>query len=231
MRSILLFISFLAIYSQAQDSDSLTLLNGKYVIGNNASEKDGYLYIDVKDKNGTIVNEEYELERVFSVSTAGEEKVYYQMDELQGNYLTVEEARFTTWGSRDARVTSNPIGVFVSSIAIGYAASLYDTYFSQKDYDLLATGYTTPPDLNVGFFGSSPSVFQLMIPTTLTLVWTIPSFKVKKKKVLYLPGYGNDFYYRGYNRIAKQKRMFAALGGSLIGTGLGLISYGIFKIN
>ena len=234
MRIYFIIISvFVPLISVAQDfmaTDSITLLNGHTYYGSESKVEGNFLTTKMLDRDGEYTMY-FEMGRVFSMHNTQGETVYYRQDELQGDYLTVQESRETTWGSRDARITSKPWGVTVTSIAVGLGFSLWDTYLTQKSIDELTVPGNPSPDLEAGLFGSRPSMMQVLVPTTFTLVWALPSFKVKEHQILQANMKGNAYYYRGYNRIAKQKRMFSALCGGFVGTGIGLISYGIFKKN
>ena len=144
----------------------------------------------------------------------------------------MEEVRFTTLGSYDARKTFKPRFAFYSSIAIGLGVSMLDTYYSQKSYDKFVEVNLVPPtNAAVGFFGTGPTLMPLLVPLVLSASWALPTFKIKSHQILQKDLYGNEFYYRGFHRIAKQKRIFASIKGSVIGIGLGMISYSIFRIN
>lgn len=210
--------------------DSITLLNGHTYMGRDTKIQGNFLTTTVHNAKGDY-DMELALRRVFSMTNDQGENVYYYLDELQGDYLTIPESRQATWGSRDARVTSKPWGVFLSSAVISLSSSLFDTHLSQNKIDDLSAQSGVPSELEAGFFGAQPTMMQLLLPTTFSLVWAFPSFKVREHKILQANMRGNAFYYRGYNRIAKQKRMFSALLGGFVGTGVGLISYGIFKKN
>lgn len=229
--NLVILICLISFYGTSQDMDSITLLNGRTYFGTHTRIENNFILTDVTDKKGDTYTLNLEMNRVFSNYSKGVENAFYTQDTLQGDYLSLEETRNVTWGSRDARITSKPIAVFLSSVALSYGASLYDTYFTQKSLDALTDPGFPAPELNVGFFGAKPSIMHLMIPTAITLVWALPSFKVKPHQIIQPGMSGNAYYYRGYNRIAKQKRMFSALAGGFLGTSLGLISYGIFRIN
>lgn len=225
-----LFHSNTSLFSQSQ-KDSIILLNGRVFRGDTTWVHQEFIYYTGIDKKGDIQQNEMSTYRVFSYTQAGKETILYQQDEFKGDYLTVTEAQHTTLGSYDARQTYKPRFVFWSSLALGLGASIFDTYFSQRSLDKLTTPGLPPPDLEVGFFGSDPTIFPFFIPIGLSAAWGIPTFRVKEKQMLQKNMYGNEMYYRGFHRIAKQKRIFAALKGSVIGIGTGMIMYSIFKIN
>lgn len=230
--TILLSVNFNS-YSQIL-KDSIILLNGHVYRGDIDKIEGDFIFYTEINKKGEEERIEMSTYRIFSYTQDGQESILYKQDEFKGDFLTIEETRSTTLGSYDARQTYKPRFVFWSSLAMGFGASLFDTYFSQKSLNTLTDtvmGVVYKPDLNVGFFGSSPTVFPFTVPIVLSVCWGIPSFKIKDKQILQKNLYGNEMYYRGFHRIAKQKRIFASLSGGFIGVAAGMISYSIFKIN
>jgi hypothetical protein len=202
-------------------------LNGKVYRGTIIGMSDGFLKFKEIDKKGNTFTSQIEDYRIFSYTQKGQENVVYQMDEFKSNFLTVEEAKNVTLGSYDARKTFKPRFVFWSSFAISYAASIFDTYLPQHVIDNpdYLGGQTSP-----GLFKANATMIPfLVVPPVLTIGWAFPSFRIKEKQMIQLYLVNNESYYHGFHRIAKQKRILAALKGSLIGIGSGLITYAIFK--
>lgn len=212
--------------------DSIVMLNGKVYRGTFNSIENDLLFYTGKEKKQDDLLLEISTDRIFSYVVNGEETILYKQDELKGDYLTVDEVRFTTLGSYDARKTFKPRFVFWSSMAVGLGVSMLDTYYSQAAYDDFVKVNGAPPlSAKVGFFGTGPTLMPLLVPLVLSATWGLPTFKIKSHQILQKDLNGNEFYYRGFHRIAKQKRIFAAIKGSAIGIGLGMISYSIFRIN
>lgn len=232
LRNFLIFLFSCLHLALLAQQDSIVLLNGLVYRGTIKSVGTEVLtYVDAAEPD-----EEFPFEittdRLFSYVQSGQETILYRQDELKGDFLTVEEARFATLGSYDARKTFKPRFVFWSSLLIGYGVSLLDTYYSQNSYDAFfaENGYG-PTNAKVGFFGTGPTLMPIVVPIVLSVAWGLPSFKVKEHQVLQKDLFGNETYYRGFHRIAKQKRIFAAIKGSAIGIGAGVLSYAIFRIN
>lgn len=223
--SIFSLVAFTTVFAQTE-KDSVILLNGRVYRGEIISFDDHVVKLNEKDKKGEVFQTQIENYRVFSFTKNNTETIVYKYNEQAANFLTVDEAKNATLGSYDARKTFKPRVVFWSSLALGYGASLYDTYLQKKSIDNkdYVGDFTSP-----GFFKSRPSFFPVLVPIVLTAVWAIPSFKLKEKKMIQLHLKNNDSYYRGYHRVAKQKRMLAALRGSLIGIGAGMLTYAVFK--
>lgn len=210
-------------YSQSYQ-DSVILLNGNVFRGEVVEKGSEYLTLKVPSKKG----EEYlnlENYRVFSYTKGETETLLYRYDSLNGNFLTVDQSRNYTLGSYDAKQTYKPRVAFISNILMGYGVSLYDSYLTKSR----AANSDVP--LTPGFFGQQPSILPLGFMFASTITFALPSLKVKEKYILQKGLKGDKFYYHGFNRIAKQKRAFAALKGSAIGIGLGYLSYAAFRIN
>lgn len=215
------------VFGQAQP-DSILLLNGKSFIGEitgfGFSKADSVLNFKYANKKGKTIFQEIETRRIFSYTEDGVSRTLYIPNEFQGDYLTVKETRDVTIGSYDARHTFKPHVAFWTSFGIGLGASLWDTYLTKKE----ATDSSLVAPKEPGFFKGDPSIFPFITPVVLSVAWSFPSFKLKQKKMLHKNYFGNENYYRGYQRIAKQRRMLGALFGSLSGLAVGMVSYYIF---
>lgn len=223
-----LFVFFCSIaFGQA---DSIVLLNGKVYRGDIVSADKGVLtYVSYEKGEETI---DLGLDRLFSYVQDGKETVCYFQNEFKGDFLTVDEARKSTLGSYDARKMFKPRFVFYSSLALGYGVSLIDTYFTKNAYNVfLAENGQPPTNSTVGFFGVQPTLMPILVPLVLSATWGLPSFRINDKHIIQRNMIGDASYYRGFHRYAKQRRVLAALKGSAIGIGLGMISYFVFTPN
>jgi len=225
-RNISLAFVFIASLNALAQQDSVILFNGKSYIGKIEKVEKGYVYITTSSNEST----QLELDRVFSYTQNKTETVCYVKNEMTGDFLTEQEVRFATIGSYDARQTVKPRFVFYSSLAFGLGVSLLDTYYTQKAYDEFVEINMAPPvNAQVGFFGAKPTLMPIIVPMILSATWALLSMRIKDHQLLHKEMYGNQDYYRGFNRIARQKRLMAALKGSSIGIGLGITSYLIAK--
>lgn len=212
--------------------DSIVLLSGKVYRGTILSVDKGILTYSGMDKKGSFENVELTTDRLFSYVQAGKETVVYVENEFTGDFLTVDEARRSTLGSYDARQNFKPRFVFYSSLALGLGVSILDTYFSQSAYNKFVSENGAPPtNATVGFFGIRPTLLPIVVPLVVSATWGIPSFRIKSDHIIQKNMIGDASYYRGFHRIAKQRRIFAALSGSAIGIGAGMISYFVFTPN
>lgn len=214
----------------AAQQDSIVLLNGKVYRGTIKSVNENALFYVENTAEAQPI--EVTTERLFSYVMNGEENVVYQQNEFKGDFLSVEEARIATLGSYDARQKFKPRFVFWSSLAIGLGASILDTYYSQKSYDaFFAENLVAPTNAVVGFFGTGPTMMPFFGPLVLSAAWGLPSFKIKGDHIIQKDYVGNELYYRGFHRIARQRRVFGAIKGSIIGIGVGMISYAVLRQN
>lgn len=212
-------------FSQS-DSDSILLMNGRVFRGIITDVSTDFLSFTETDKKGNTFSSQIENYRIFSYTQKGTSTTLYKYDETSDNFLSLEDARKATLGSYDARKTFKPRFVFWSSLALGYGASLYDTYLMQKSVEhekyqgIHSSG---------GFFKSRASFFPFLMPAVLSVSWSLPSFKIRSNQIIQKDLINDESYYRGYHRIARQKRIFAALKGSFIGIGAGMLTYAIMK--
>lgn len=208
------------------EQDSILLLNGRVFRGEITAVNDSLVWYKETDKKGNSFSSEMATYRIFSYTQNGISHTLYQQNEDIGNFLTVDEARNATLGSYDARQTFKPRVVFWSSLALGYTATIFDTYLQQSTLDSpnYVGNYSSP-----GLFKSKPTVFPFFVPLVLAVSWGLPSFRVKENQIIQKQLLNDPSYYRGYHRVAKQKRMLGALKGSLIGIGTGLVTYAILK--
>ena len=210
----ILFSSHL-VFSQ---EDSLLMLNGRTFKGDIGRTNDGIISITIPKKKGKTKQFDIASYRVFSYYKDGKATTVYNQDELQGNYLSVIESHNATMGMYDARITYKPRLAFWSSFAIGLGSSIYDTYRS-KD----VIGIDGEVEIEKGFFNSPISVFPFFVPPTLTGIWAIPKLRVKQKHMLHNQFENDPHYYRGFNRISRQKRTLYALRGSALGVVTGIL--------
>ncbi|UKN00407.1 hypothetical protein K6119_11745 [Paracrocinitomix mangrovi] len=221
---LLLFLSVNGLAQSGQDS--LLLLNGKSYKGKieGITNINGESVLKMSTNLGKKNNNRYDYfgtYRIYSYTKDGKDTVLYQPNESLGDFLSVKETKDVTIGSYDARKTFKPHVPFWTGVGIGFASSLWDTYLTKKSaYDTTLITQKEP-----GFFKSKPSVFPFFVPVVLSVSWSFPTFKLRQKKMIHTEYINNENYYRGYHRIAKQKRMLGALVGGVSGIISGMIVY------
>ncbi len=214
--------SFLIERNVSAQTDSLLMLNGKVFVGEITASGNGSVTQSVLIRKDKIKTKQFAEYRVFATYKAGVERICYVQDDFLGNFLTIPEARSATFGSYDARKVVKPRFAFWSSFALGLGVSLIDTYLSQNEVDNPKTDYTNP-----GFFQHDPTIVHFFGPPILMAVWAIPKTKVKLKNMIHPQFHGDENYFRGYHRVARQKRMLAALRGTAFGALSGLLAYSV----
>ncbi len=193
-------------YSTFSQQDSIVLLNGKVYRGEVQKVEAGVLTYTEFKNDGTTEDVDLTTDRLFSYVHEGKETVFYVENEFTGDFLPVESARRATLGSYDARQTLKPRFVFYSSLLVGLGVSILDTYYTQSAYNnFVETNGTPPISAQVGFFGAKPTLMPILVPMVLSGAWAIPSFRIKPKQLLQKNLYGDEQYYRGFNRVARQK--------------------------
>lgn len=210
------------------EKDSILMLNGKVyygeVIGSYKVDGDSILKYKETNKKGETEEATLDLYRVYSYTSKSTNNVIYRQDEFLGNYLTVEQTKEVTIGSYDARQTFKPRIPFWTTYALGAGISIMDTYLGKKKFEnpsyINPYGHTSP-----GLFKDKLSLLPVLVPVVVSVTWSLPSFKLKKKKMLHLEYFNNENYYRGYHRIAKQKRMLGSLAGGFAGIATGWIAH------
>ena len=220
-----LFVSCSTLFGQFE-RDSILLLNGRVYFGTITSTSGDFITYTEPVKKGKVMDSQIDKYRVFSYTQGTTQTIVYKQKGDVQNFLTVQEAMNATIGSYDARQTFRPGVAFWSTMVISYGVSLYDTYLSQSTIN--------NPDYiggetSAGLFKANPSIGPILVPLVFTAAWAFPSFKIRKKQMIHLDLKGNVDYYRGFHRVARQKRMLGALRGGLIGIGAGLVSYAIFR--
>mgnify|MGYP001076618627 FL=1 len=145
-------------------------------------------------KSGKTKAKKLDLERVFSINGPnGEEKVIYYMDTVVGNYFTIDEMRFYIQGEQDA-------------------SKYYRANWT------IAAGL--PITAGLGFVLSG-TVFSFAVPFVYLVSTGIPAYKINKNKISSSHLVTEPAYVLGYERTARNKRLFKSLFAGLVGTAIG----------
>ncbi|HAQ70673.1 MAG TPA: hypothetical protein DCR48_06835 [Flavobacteriales bacterium] len=178
----------------AQSNQSILLMTGNVLEGNVTSQDTLYLYYDLVKKSGKTKAKKLDLERVFSINGPnGEEKVIYYMDTVVGNYFTIDEMRFYIQGEQDA-------------------SKYYRANWT------IAAGL--PITAGLGFVLSG-TVFSFAVPFVYLVSTGIPAYKINKNKISSSHLVTEPAYVLGYERTARNKRLFKSLFAGLVGTAIG----------
>ncbi|MDA7836905.1 hypothetical protein N9A49_05810 [Salibacteraceae bacterium] len=178
----------------AQSNQSILLMTGNVLEGNVTSQDTLYLYYDLVKKSGKTKAKKLDLERVFSINGPnGEEKVIYYMDTVVGNYFTIDEMRFYIQGEQDA-------------------SKYYRANWT------IAAGL--PITAGLGFVLSG-TVFSFAVPFVYLVSTGISAYKINKNKISSSHLVTEPAYVLGYERTARNKRLFKSLFAGLVGTAIG----------
>ena len=178
----------------AQSNQSILLMTGNVLEGNVTSQDTLYLYYDLVKKSGKTKAKKLDLERVFSINGPnGEEKVIYYMDTVVGNYFTIDEMRFYIQVEQDA-------------------SKYYRANWT------IAAGL--PITAGLGFVLSG-TVFSFAVPFVYLVSTGIPAYKINKNKISSSHLVTEPAYVLGYERTARNKRLFKSLFAGLVGTAIG----------
>lgn len=189
--SLVLLLPFIL---TADAQDRINLMNGQVIEGKvlgQSSLEIRYLL----DKNGRLVEREEPTESVFSVTDSlGREKVWYFMDTLFGNDLTIPQMRWFMAGERDARKGYKPWLPMAGGFLVG-------------------AGAVIAMDLEVN---------SLIIPPAYAGLMAWPRVNVTRGS-LSDPGMeGNNYYAMGYSAAGRPKRVIHSLISSALGVAVGL---------
>jgi len=178
----------------AQSNQSILLMTGNVLEGNVTGQDTLYLYYDLVKKSGKTKAKKLDLERVFSINGPnGEEKVIYYMDTVVGNYFTIDEMRFYIQGEQDA-------------------SKYYRANWT------IAAGL--PITAGLGFVLSG-TVFSFAVPFVYLVSTGISAYKINKNKISSSHLVTEPAYVLGYERTARNKRLFKSLFAGLVGTAIG----------
>lgn len=221
--TIFLFVLGLASKSQViNNKDTILLLNGKTIACDILETDDFITQYQFSKKNGKIKSRFADNTNVFELQFAQKkDTVLYFQDTLIGNELTLPEMRNFVYGEKDARNRYKTHWYFVGGAALGFTSVLLDTYLYPKEANIIGE--------NPGPFKVSPSVFPIIVPFAYTLSVGLPKTRLKRKHISYWDLRNDEFYQRGFEKVARQKRIFAALESTLGGMALGYICYFIFR--
>lgn len=207
---------------QLLNQDSIFLLNGKIIQCDITATDKFITQYTITKKNGKLKTSFSDNLNVFSLRQANKkDTVLYFQDTIIGNELTEYEMRQFVYGAQDARSNYKTHWIFAGGALLGFSSVFLDTYLYPKE--------ASANNLKSGPFKSSPSVLPIVVPFVYTLSVGLPKTRLRSKHVTYYDLKNEEFYQRGFEKIARQKRIFAALESTLSGMALGYICYFAFR--
>ncbi len=223
---LFLFFFTVILNNVSVGQDTINLMNGKTLVVKDLMFEDPKLSFSgiysqkkVKLKQGTI-----EFYRTFSVTDAkGVETVLYRQDSALGEYRSETEMRYFVYGEQHAHTHYKPMWAAGIAGGVSLAISLFDTYNPKQVITVL--GDTIPS----GMLRSEPSIIHVLVPFVVTSLIGLPKVRLRLSEVKDRALVNDENFLTGYARIARQKKLFHALGGSLAGVATGLFTYYLFK--
>ncbi|HBH05718.1 MAG TPA: hypothetical protein DDX92_03850 [Flavobacteriales bacterium] len=176
--------------------DTITLINGQTVIGEVLEVNQDYIVYNYFKKKKTIKKGVSPL-IVYSIAYAsGQREVIYEKNEEEDLYLTKEEMLYFIKGQQDAREYYRTRGIFIGGFAIGGVA-----------------GYVLYDEIYVA---TVPFLYSVGAGLTNIEVRQNPSTTEDIRRTA--------AYQEGYLKVARSRKVFAALAGSVLGTAAGIFA-------
>ena len=142
---------------------------------------------------------------IFSIQKGAQtEQVFYALDDILGDWMTIDEMRIYMAGEQDARNFYKARLAFFLGIPL-VAGSAY-----------LAQGLL---------------VLTLGGPVVYSLLQLAPTIKIREHTITNPLHQYNETYALGYERVARSRQVVQALKGSAIGMAVGLAGYFIFPLD
>lgn len=182
----------LALFSAAQDK--INLMNGQILEGRVLGQSTLEIRYQVR-KGERLIERSEPTEGVFSVTDSlGRERIWYFMDTVFGNELTIPQMRWYMEGERDARKGYKPLVPMLLGFVAGAAPVL-------------------ALDLEVN---------SLLIPPVYAGLMAWPRVNVTRGSIRDPSMEGDPNYAMGYAAAGRPKRVLKCLASSFIGVGVGL---------
>lgn len=182
----------LALFSAAQDR--INLMNGQVIEGRVLGQSTLEIRYQVR-KGERLLERSEPTEGVFSVTDSlGRERIWYFMDTVFGNELTIPQMRWYMEGERDARKGYKPLVPMLLGFVAGAAPVL-------------------ALDLEVN---------SLLIPPVYAGLMAWPRVNVTRGSIRDPSMEGDPNYAMGYAAAGRPKRVLKCLASSFIGVGVGL---------
>lgn len=174
--------------------DRINLMNGQVVEAKVLGQSSLEVRYQVRKKDRLIQRTE-PTESVFSVTDSlGHEKVWYFMDSVFGNELTVPQMRRYLVGERDARDGYRPLAPMLGGFLFG-------------------AGTVIALDLEVN---------SLILPPAYAALMAWPRVNVTRGSIRDPGNEGDPYYAMGYSASARPKRVVRCLLSTALGVGVGL---------
>lgn len=169
-------------------------MNGQVIEGHVLGQSSLEVRYEVK-RGDRLIQREEPTESVFSVTDSlGHEKIWYFMDTVFGNDLSVPQMRLYMAGERDARKGYRPLLPMIGGFLVG-------------------AGTVIAMDLEVN---------SLIIPPAYAGLMAWPRVNVTRGSITDPGMEGDPYYAMGYSTAGRPKRVVKSLIASALGVGVGL---------
>lgn len=176
-----------------QAPNEILLMTGKIVHGQVTGRDSLHLFYEFGSKEKA---KKLDLERVFAWTTAdGSEQVLYQVDTTAERFFTVDEMRYYIQGEQDARKSYKANWTLLAGVPLAAAAG----------------------------FALNGSVVVFTVPFLTMVLAGIPSYTIRAKQMSNTSLITQPAYVLGFERTARNKRLFKALGGAVVGAAAGVL--------
>lgn len=188
-----------------QSQDQIWTMSGKVIDCKVISDIDYEIVYEISNKRGKTKEVHLHKSEIFSVSKAGNEpEILYQKVEELGDWMEPDEMKVYIIGEQDARKN-------------------YDTKFIEIAGTVVGAGFS--------YMSKGSFVAILLGPAIYTGIQFIPLIKIKEEHITDKSFAFNDFYLKGFEPVARTKRVMSALKSSFIGAAIGIIFYAIVPLN
>lgn len=179
--------------------DVVLAMSGREYNGQIIDDAGFQVILEVKKKSGKTKTIKLHKSDVFSVTKSGQtEQVFYLPDVVLGDDLSIEEVRIYIAGEKDAADLFNVAPTFW--IGVGLAAA-------------------------GGWFSNGGLATPFIVPVVYSVAQFIPVIKIKGKTIRNPAHKYNDIYASGYEKVARSKKLIAAIKGSGAGMVIGVVAW------
>ena len=125
----MLSLTLTALFSKAQNKDTILLMNGNYVVEKVLDTLIGA--VTIVNPSNTADKLHYEYDEIYCVKySTGFTDYYYTQDTMKGNYFTRDEMLYYMYGERDARKGFKGNGCLIGAGVLGLASGGLGLFFA-----------------------------------------------------------------------------------------------------
>ena len=198
LKYLLTFLTLGVISIHSLGQDRILTMSGREIECKIIDDTQIEFIFEVTKKSDKKFTKRIHVSTIYSYTKGDQTYQIYEKDIELGNWMSEEEMLVYIQGEQDARANYNTKLVKVVGVASGFAL----TYISQGSF-----------------------IVPIIAPFAWAACQFIPVIKIKEKYMTDTGYSNNDFYLRGFEPVARTKRVLDALKTGFIGSGLGVIFY------